>query len=80
MSGLAEYTHETHGMASAVIKLATGPVEIVAITSPDEFTTDREITQPEYAQIRECLRQMVDCALISSCPEDRATFLARHGK
>ncbi len=80
MSGLADYTHETYGTARVTLKLPSGPIEIVAITSPDEFATDREITQPEYDQIRDCLRQMVDCALMASSPEDRARFLARAGK
>lgn len=66
MSGLAEYTHVTYGTARAVIKLPAGPIEISHVTSPDEFATDREITQAEYESIRECLRQMVDCALMSS--------------
>ena len=66
MSGLAEYTHETYGTGSAVIKLPTGPVAISHVTSPDEFATDREITQSEYEQIRGCLRQMHSRALMWS--------------
>ena len=60
MSGVAEYTHETYGTARMTLKLPSGPIEIMAITSPDEFATDREITQPEYDQIRGVLRQMID--------------------
>lgn len=80
MSGIAEYTHETHGSRRAVLKLPSGPIEIVAVESPDTFVTDREITQTEYETIRECLRQMIDCALMSSSFEDRARFIARQQK
>jgi hypothetical protein len=65
---MTEYVHETHGTARATIKLPSGPIEILAVTSPDEFATDREITQAEYETIRGCLRQMVDCALMASNP------------
>lgn len=78
MSDPAEYTHETYGVARATLKMPAGPVEISAIISPDEFTTDREIAEAEYETIRGCLRQMLDCALMSSSPEDRARFLARN--
>lgn len=71
MSGLAEYTHETYGTARATIDLPAGRVEITHVTNPDEFATDREITQDEYDQIRGVLgawRQLLDSALMASNP------------
>ena len=66
MSDLVEYTHRTYGTARATINLPSGPIEIWSITSPDEFATDREITQSEYDQIRSCFQRMLDDAAICS--------------
>jgi hypothetical protein len=65
---MSKYVREVYGTARAVLDLPAGRVEISRVTSPGEFATDREITQAEYDSIRECLRQMVDCALMSSSP------------
>lgn len=64
--GVSEYTHESHGTPRAVVKLPSGPVEIWATNPPDEFATDRAITQDEYDQIRLCLIQLMDNAAMQS--------------
>jgi hypothetical protein len=69
----SEYTHVIYSTARVVLKLPSGPVEISHVTKPGDFATDREITQAEYDSIRECLRQMHDCALMWSS----TSFLAR---
>lgn len=58
--------HETYDTGYAVLELPAGRIEITHISSPESFATDRKITQAEYDSISECLRQMLDCAAISS--------------
>jgi hypothetical protein len=77
MSGLPEYTHEVYGTGCATINLPSGPIQVSLITSPAEFATDREITQAEYEQIRDFLREMFDNSMYASCLEDRARLAAR---